>query len=33
MEGHGLDSTLILDTHFLSLIPLNEIKAPKHGFE
>jgi len=33
MEGHGLDGTLLLDTHFLGLTPLNEVKAQKHGFE
>jgi len=32
IEGHGLHG-LILDTHFLGLTPLNEIKARDHRFE
>lgn len=32
IEGHGLHG-LILDTHFLGLTPLNEVKAQDHHFE
>jgi len=33
LEGHGLDCTLILDTHFIGLTPLNDVEAPKHDYE
>jgi hypothetical protein len=33
IEGHNLSGTLLLDTHFLGLTPLNEIKAQEHHFE
>ena len=33
IEGHGLHGTLILDTHFLGLTPLNETQAHEHRFE
>ena len=33
IEGHDLNGTLLLDTHFLGLTPLNEIHTHNHQFE
>jgi hypothetical protein len=33
IKGPGLDGTLILDTHFHGLTPLNDVEAQKHAYE
>jgi len=33
VEGPGLHDTLILDTHFFGLTPLNDVDPLKHGYE
>src|SRR6266566_604047 len=33
IESHGLDGSLILDTNFRGMTPLNDVEAQKHDFE
>ena len=33
IKDPGLNGTLILDTHFIGLTPLNDVKAQKHEYK